>query len=465
MILSWGGYDIMIYTPHGDEKVWQTIGHWGETPSNPGSEQALGLRYIWIDSLCIIQDDPDDWSVESAKMGRIYSDAYIVIASSQSRDGTESFLAPRHPLRTPLELSLALPDASPRKVLARPMLVTGLSNEPLDSRAWTYQEQRLATRLLRYTSEEMVFQCRTRWYRCECGSSHRALSIRELHQMALFGKYCEPIDSSQPTDYLFRQWQGMVSTYSMRSLTKGSDKLPAMSGIADLMQKATKSQFLAGLWVDNLIDDLRWSVEPNTILDDQDLETTGFLSRRASSEYRAPTFSWASINVGVISYGLTHPRILDPVAVVLDAKCDPKGANPLGEVTNGFLILEAYLVQAELSTATDRLARAMGDYELCREGMKTYMRADFPVVEIVGLLEDGSQISALGRATREDKINPIAGSVICLALGYSDKHIEALVLSHSGRVPGAYERLGSMVYDDIYWFDKGEVRKSVITIV
>ncbi|RYP17993.1 hypothetical protein DL765_004212 [Monosporascus sp. GIB2] len=257
----------------------------------------------------------------------------------------------------------------------------------------------------------------------------------------------------------------MVSTYSMRSLTKGSDKLPAMSGIADLMQKATKSQFVAGLWVDNLIDDLRWTVEPNTIWDDQDPETTGFVTHRASSEYRAPTFSWASINMGVISYELTHRSKLDPVAVILDAKCDLKGANPLGEVTNGFLTLEAYLVRAELSTATGKWTKAIGIYELRREGMKADMRADFPIVEIVGLLEDGSQIDALGRATGEDKIDPIDGSVICLALGCSGKDIVALVLSHSRKVPGAYERLGNMVYDGIDWFDKGKVRKSVITIV
>lgn len=427
----------------------------------------LDLRYIWIDSLCIVQDDPDDWAAESVKMGRIYSNAYIVIAASQSRDGADSFLAPRRPIRTPLELSLALPGASPRKILARPIIVTGLSNEYLDSRAWTYQEQRLATRLLRYTSGEMVFQCRTRWYRCECGSSHKAVTTRELYQMALFGRYCEPIDSSHPADYIFRQWQGMVSTYSMRSLTRESDRLPAMSGIADLVQNATKSRYLAGLWVDNLMEDLCWSVEPKTaVCADEDLAITGFLSHRASSEYRAPTFSWSSINVGVISYELNHHPALDPVAVVLDAKCDlKKEANPLGEVTSGFLTLEAYLVQAELSTPTRRLSEVMGSYELRREGMETYMRADLPIVDTIGLLEDGSQTDALGRATGQDEVHPIVGSVLCLALGYSDTDIVGLVLGRSGKVPGAYERLGKMVYGGADWFDRGEVRHSVITIV
>lgn len=56
--------------------------------------RALGIRYIWIDSLCIIQDDKMDWEVEAEKMGALYSNASFVIAATASADGDGGLLSP-----------------------------------------------------------------------------------------------------------------------------------------------------------------------------------------------------------------------------------------------------------------------------------------------------------------------------------------------------------------------------------
>jgi hypothetical protein len=55
----------------------------------------LGVKYLWIDSLCIIQDDVEDWQTESGKMADIYSDAYLVIGANRSADCNGGFLDPQ----------------------------------------------------------------------------------------------------------------------------------------------------------------------------------------------------------------------------------------------------------------------------------------------------------------------------------------------------------------------------------
>src|SRR5438034_1924444 len=51
--------------------------------------RALGVRYLWIDSLCIIQDDEKDWKRENPKMGEVYQYATITIAAAHARDSSE----------------------------------------------------------------------------------------------------------------------------------------------------------------------------------------------------------------------------------------------------------------------------------------------------------------------------------------------------------------------------------------
>ncbi|KAF2251986.1 HET-domain-containing protein, partial [Trematosphaeria pertusa] len=224
----------------------------------------LGLRYLWIDSLCIIQDDNVDWQTESAKMGAYYRNAHIVIAASSSPDPTYSFLGPRQTaVPHPFKLDIQHDDGSICKIRARPVVKTGLSLDPLDKRAWTFQEQYLAIRLLRFTGSELVWNCRTR-ASCECRSRHLSTPGDAINMMAL-GRYCTSITNAYPAQKLFTMWQGMIYSYTRRQLTKRSDKLPAISGIAALVQQRTGSSYIAGLWKDNIVHDLRWNTAPSMI--------------------------------------------------------------------------------------------------------------------------------------------------------------------------------------------------------
>jgi hypothetical protein len=57
--------------------------------------QALNIDYLWVDSLCIVQDDKRDWAYEASRMANVYEDAVVVIGASSSSDPNESFLSKR----------------------------------------------------------------------------------------------------------------------------------------------------------------------------------------------------------------------------------------------------------------------------------------------------------------------------------------------------------------------------------
>lgn len=52
----------------------------------------LGLRYLWIDSLCIIQDSLRDWETEAAKMASIYQNSYVTISATDASNGSAKCL-------------------------------------------------------------------------------------------------------------------------------------------------------------------------------------------------------------------------------------------------------------------------------------------------------------------------------------------------------------------------------------
>jgi hypothetical protein len=411
----------------------------------------LGLRYLWIDSLCIIQDDNQDWEIESAKMGTIYESAHIVVAASSSPDPDHSFLDPRRTMFADhLELSYQREDGRECVVKARPVVELNASIDPLDRRAWAFQEQRRAVRLLRYSTTELKWDCRTK-SGCECESVH----LKGLDLDIIFGKYCvSDINHSPVTD--FGSWQTMLKSYTERRLTRQSDRLPALSGIAAAVQKRTSSCYLAGLWKDNLVSDLQWRLSP-TLRDDAgptfSSGTFQFRLLRMMSNYRAPTFSWASIDSVTKNERSSLYDDSEIDAVVLDAECTLKGANPFGEVLDGFIILEAPMVQADVTVDYEDDGSGLNDmgmFELTRDGMKTYMTADLPLVECQVWPEPGVRERSMKRASVGDNVESVTGPIFCASLYRNgDGRHFALVLGRSPRISGAYERLGIMDFNHV----------------
>ncbi|KAF8848679.1 HET-domain-containing protein [Acephala macrosclerotiorum] len=286
----------------------------------------LKIKYIWIDSLCIIQDDDKDWAEQSAQMAQIYENAYLVIAAGSSAHSGQSFL--NTPNRSESQSIPVGQNSDSASALARKIPATGMhetyegyySNpDPLDERAWTLQERILATRLVNYSSTELQWMCKTH-RTCEGGHRDRSRHHSSIHSIV-----------SPSGAYAF--WQETVKEFSHRRLTYAKDKLPALAGVASKIAAATGDEYFAGLWKRNLAWDLCWERHMWEIV-----------RWRATENPRAPSFSWASVEGNVYYHpdtsagrgGTCHVQIIN-------VDCKPKTfSNPFGEVNEGgFLRLRA----------------------------------------------------------------------------------------------------------------------------
>ncbi|KAL9115744.1 MAG: hypothetical protein Q9227_000112 [Pyrenula ochraceoflavens] len=303
--------------------------------------RSLGIRYLWIDSLCICQDEHSDWERESAKMLSTYSNAYLTVAASRASESAEGFLGPRSDRKyVQLDYSRggvqgeALAFSLPlREELVKNDYIT-LPKEPLSERAWGLQERVLSHRVLLYGTNQMFFEC-NRGYRGEDGlflkERHDCIHKREGGDTPnVIPRYYEGFElNKRPKHSILKGWYNLLWRYGPKKLSHAADKLPAISGLASIYSERIESEYLAGLWRHQIIEGLAWQG----------------LDYRRVSEYRAPSWSWASGD-GIPATGQTIA--FDELATMLDAKITLKGDNPFGEVTGGWIKLCAPIEQLYL---------------------------------------------------------------------------------------------------------------------
>jgi hypothetical protein len=194
-----------------------------------------------------------------------------------------------------------------------------LPEEPLSGRGWTLQERVLSRRTLHYSDQQMFFECNKAYH----GEDGLFLHARfdTIHQkikasdIDLKGIHSEG-QALTSKDSLLKLWYRLLWIYGERKLSKPSDKLPAISGIASIFAKRLKDQYLAGLWKSDLVVGLSWE---------------GLHCKRVG-EYRAPSWSWASVD-GTIGCIAEFPYT--PLATIIDVKVELKGGNPYGEILEG----------------------------------------------------------------------------------------------------------------------------------
>jgi hypothetical protein len=311
----------------------------------------LGIPYLWIDSLCIIQDDQKDKEIEITMMRAIYENAALTISAASAERSTDGFLHTRletsHPVSDYGRRSIdyyrfiKLPYACPDGRIGCARLAEGYGfikvDEPISSRAWTLQETMLSSRVLQYSWGHLVWRCRSSFktaggtldwktYKSNCG----ILSLLEDLPVETTDTFdLEPVTQKYyPLDedtYLAikqdrkswplprrgladltkiqDEWLNIVEMYSRRSMTDSLDKFPALAGIAEKFKIAfNDDDYYAGLWADDLLVGLSWcraqfqgkSVRPYVPSFGSDHE-----------DWCAPTWSWASV-VGPVSYALVR---------------------------------------------------------------------------------------------------------------------------------------------------------------
>jgi hypothetical protein len=254
----------------------------------------LGVRFLWIDALCIVQDDRADWRSESRKMGDVFMNAGFVIAAHCAADDSEGFLANALSKRDAIEFKVS--GSSERVwVCRRGNLEADVTSSALSKRGWVLQERFLATHTLHFTSHG-VFSERPTGVLSEDGP----LTPTSLPSVGatLFGPSALPqlrailmgADETKAAEAHYRQtpleWLTLVEMYTNCDLTREEDKLFAISGMARTIHSRTGSSWCAGLWSDRISEGLLWLPEHE-------------LSYPTNP--RAPSWSWAAWD-GSIQY-------------------------------------------------------------------------------------------------------------------------------------------------------------------
>ncbi|KAH7126518.1 heterokaryon incompatibility protein-domain-containing protein [Dactylonectria estremocensis] len=294
----------------------------------------LGVPYLWIDALCIIQGNKKDWEAEAPKMGEYYHHAVLTISASLANEVSEPFLVPRDEIRKDLlsMFDFTDPDGIISQIIARRVPdyagIPLVANSPLSSRAWTWQENVLSTRIAHFTKTEIIWECR----------SQQAFENGARLQCAVGLAY----RFARAGDDLEYYWKVLVMEYSKRELTYESDRLPAISSVAAHFSKSIPGRYLAGVWEHWLFSDMVWKASWG-------FENTMPLTPKDSSEM--PSWSWGSVT-GQVHFALEACVESDKLSALklIDADCSPSGGNPYGQTQkNASILVEAPVFTAELS--------------------------------------------------------------------------------------------------------------------
>jgi hypothetical protein len=293
----------------------------------------LGMHYLWIDSLCIIQDDPLDWNAEAAKMGLVYSNAHLTIAATGASNGSKGCFIDRGHHPHPVRLR-AYPgddsDAAAMYATLHPGDIDDVYESPLGKRAWITQEWLLSRRAIHFTKSHLVWSCQETM-QSETGEK----VVDELHIGALQKGLAHIIHKKDLLDSenefwfeFFMGWRQLIAQYSERQLTYENDKLIALDGLIDQIRVRTGLPCYHGLWAGRLEEQLLWHGKD--------------ILRRPQNLSFVPSWSWAS-TMGPIQFDLWDPpQPLSRTATVegckLTIKVPVRAVSDFGEPTRPNLL-------------------------------------------------------------------------------------------------------------------------------
>ncbi|XEV04432.1 hypothetical protein FSHL1_009719 [Fusarium sambucinum] len=286
-------------------------------------------------------------------MAQYYSNAYFTIAVERSWDSNTHFLRQAEERWQPMSYSTTDSNGTVVKYIiqehySHEAYLTGLSNyfqrgkDILLSRGWCLQEAVLSTRVIHFTPSDIIWECKSVM---ECLDQHYHPDKADWNIRKMLTKLESWSSPEQDLQVAVHQvWTGLVKKYTLRNLSFQEDKLPAFGGIASYFSRFYGEKYLAGIWGSQLCSGLCWKVV--------DTGQTRIRSL-ALEEPTAPSWSWASLPVGV---GVEGPEYVDRQDFaegyeleILEAQCQlssPK--SPFGRVTQGHILLKAPIFQVRL---------------------------------------------------------------------------------------------------------------------
>ncbi|KAI1841762.1 hypothetical protein JX266_012029 [Neoarthrinium moseri] len=250
--------------------------------------KALGITYIWIDSVCIIQDSMEDWAHEAHTMTSVYQQAQINIAATWSLDDEPALFNKRsskHLISDLFHVSnghLSGMFQAAESILDTAAWDAELEEAPLNRRGWVLQERILSPRSIHFLSNQIIWDCAE-------ASAAETLPSGEMIRRRLLTVNIGPkrsmasLNSTNTRDEAIYQWVAIVVTYTCCQLTYGSDKFIALNGVKDWIAPYIESEYHYGLWRLHMEVQLCW----------RSRTLQNFEANRNSI---APSWSWASVD-------------------------------------------------------------------------------------------------------------------------------------------------------------------------
>ncbi|KPM45903.1 hypothetical protein AK830_g716 [Neonectria ditissima] len=298
----------------------------------------LGIRYIWIDALCIVQpttDDETEWLEEGSRMGVIYRNAICTIAATASLHANQGFLEQTGKSyfgAEPVEVSRYRDAVEPKFYIPirTPDFYSCVSRSPLNKRGWVVQERALSTRILHFADQGLFWECGE----LKAHSPHGTLQDRDDFPSCRSRETLLSVARTKRTSHICPvEWFHFVKQYSFTNFTNPQDRLLALSSVAKAVQPYLGGhEYIAGLWTNDVVRGLAWkSCHPKT-------------PSNGTVKPAAPSWSWASavggIELGVFSFRMYRYNLVD---VITTSAIAAQRSNPYGCLSYGSITLKGKL--------------------------------------------------------------------------------------------------------------------------
>lgn len=294
--------------------------------------RSLGHRYIWVDTVCLNQDDDAEKMDQISKMHEFYSNAILNLSATAAKSGIDSMTRNRH-LSTIMPLTLQMASENVEASESSNSLIflnvswgSRIEFQKINSRGWVFQERMLARRVLHFAEDQVYWECHSleAWDTNPSGKAALQANQSDQHMkrnLSLRGRQSAHLAGTDHGQYV---WLGLLVSYGSTVTTFPGDRLIAMSALARDFALAfglSDEAYKAGLWLPHCPLALCWSA---------------FGTRQRPRSYRAPTWSWASVD-GNISYTwhILQTAFKSDITVVDSAVTTNVAADPFSEVLGG----------------------------------------------------------------------------------------------------------------------------------
>ncbi|CAH0056199.1 unnamed protein product [Clonostachys solani] len=309
----------------------------------------LGIFYLWIDSLCIVQDDLTDWHTESALMGEVYNNGVLNIMATACKNSHQGLYRERDPRELDhcsFKSSWTGIEEKHLTILDSDLWEMLIKQAPLNERGWVLQERTLAPRTLHFAENQLAWECHT-MEACEMypdglpGVLENLSSRVKLIDPDAYRQWLSTWRKYDPTRHVaYDVWARIVRLYSGTQLTKEADRLVAISGLAKRMRSILNDEYLAGLWARHLPYQLVWYIPS--------IRNVGGKGDRVEN-YRAPSWSWASMEGEVIMPMIARATKAESLIEIEEAKITPLSSiDDTAEVIDGHIRLKGHLFKADV---------------------------------------------------------------------------------------------------------------------